>query len=426
MHGLQSPQLACLKYLGGPLLSPSRSKGRHLARVFPNTVAPDIRMSTYNPLAENSPARWVLPYLAAAAVATAHAATAGGGAAGGCAVGAAAAAAVAAVATAGLVVLVRWRVAISLRACVTIQSAAIRREKPDIVVASSWGGAIALLCIQQGHWGGPTLLLAPALSLKGWWAKLLVQPLAWEGQQPETAAAVTQRLAAERCLVLQVLVTHSVLHSLTNAAASTCRGEPTPSWTPRPCNGGAGAPVCGASPSTAPQIVDCTDPLTVTDCSAAAAAAAAGASWSPARRTTCTTRWCGQGCSSRLWRAWPRARPPDRASGTVGRKWGVRAARLALARRVSLQQRPPASPEETKQPQRTGRRSPANRVAAEELQVHCVRHAQHWLAHAVRMHMRCACTCVRHGHVVQSCRRCSILPVCFPVVSGLTRAISSA
>jgi hypothetical protein len=270
MHGLQSPLLACLKYLGGPLLSPSRSKGRHLARVFPSTVAPDIRMSTYNPLAENSPARWVLPYLTAAAVATAHAATAGGGAAG-CAVGAAAAAAGAAVATPRLGVLVRWRVAISLRACVTIQSAAIRREKPDIVVASSWGGAIALLCIQQGHWGGPTLLLAPALSLKGWWAKLLVQPLAWEGQQPETAAAVTQRLAAERCLVLQVgetrvLVTHSVLHSLTNAAASTCRGEPTPSWTPRPCNGGAGAPVCGASPSTAPQIVDCTDPLTVTDC----------------------------------------------------------------------------------------------------------------------------------------------------------------
>jgi hypothetical protein len=75
-----------------------------------------------------------------------------------------------------------------------------------------------------------------------------------------------------------------------------------------------------------------------------------------------------------LWRAWPRARPPDRASGTVGRKWGVRPTRLtrlALAQRVSLQQRPPASPEETKQPQRTGRRSPANRVAAEELQVHC-------------------------------------------------------
>jgi len=41
-------------------------------------------------------------------------------------------------------------------------SITIKRHDPDVVVGSSWGGAVALACIQTGVWYGPTLLLAPA------------------------------------------------------------------------------------------------------------------------------------------------------------------------------------------------------------------------------------------------------------------------
>ena len=33
---------------------------------------------------------------------------------------------------------------------------------PDVLVGSSFGGAIAVALLQRGHWTGPTLLLAPA------------------------------------------------------------------------------------------------------------------------------------------------------------------------------------------------------------------------------------------------------------------------
>ncbi|WNG16124.1 hypothetical protein [Cystobacter fuscus] len=51
----------------------------------------------------------------------------------------------------------------SFAACVEVQRAAVRHEKPDVVVGSSWGGAIAAELIILGEWSGPTLLLAPAV-----------------------------------------------------------------------------------------------------------------------------------------------------------------------------------------------------------------------------------------------------------------------
>ncbi len=51
----------------------------------------------------------------------------------------------------------------SLAACVEIQMRAIDQEKPDIVVGSSWGGAVAVELIRHGHWNGRTVLLAPAV-----------------------------------------------------------------------------------------------------------------------------------------------------------------------------------------------------------------------------------------------------------------------
>jgi predicted alpha/beta hydrolase family esterase len=51
----------------------------------------------------------------------------------------------------------------SLEACVEIQRDAITREQPDIVVGSSWGGAVAVELMRAGIWRGPTVLLAPAV-----------------------------------------------------------------------------------------------------------------------------------------------------------------------------------------------------------------------------------------------------------------------
>lgn len=51
----------------------------------------------------------------------------------------------------------------SFDACVDIQRAAVLQEKPEIIVGSSWGGAIVAELMRRGDWNGPTVLLAPAI-----------------------------------------------------------------------------------------------------------------------------------------------------------------------------------------------------------------------------------------------------------------------
>jgi predicted esterase len=46
--------------------------------------------------------------------------------------------------------------------CVDRQSEHIETFRPDVIVGSSFGGAVALAVIHRGAWRGPTLLLAPA------------------------------------------------------------------------------------------------------------------------------------------------------------------------------------------------------------------------------------------------------------------------
>lgn len=46
---------------------------------------------------------------------------------------------------------------------VTTQAAALHEHRPDVLVGSSFGGAVALALLQRGLWRGPTLLLAPAV-----------------------------------------------------------------------------------------------------------------------------------------------------------------------------------------------------------------------------------------------------------------------
>ena len=47
-------------------------------------------------------------------------------------------------------------------ACVQVQADALASFRPQALVGSSFGGAVALALLQQGLWAGPTLLLAQA------------------------------------------------------------------------------------------------------------------------------------------------------------------------------------------------------------------------------------------------------------------------
>jgi len=50
----------------------------------------------------------------------------------------------------------------TIDASIKLQADAIKKYQPDVIVGSSWGGAIAVFCLMQNLWKGPTLLLAPA------------------------------------------------------------------------------------------------------------------------------------------------------------------------------------------------------------------------------------------------------------------------
>ena len=62
-------------------------------------------------------------------------------------------------------------VARSFRACVAIQRDAVRRHRPEVVVGSSWGGAVAAELISMNECRQPTILLAPAVQRVALWSK---------------------------------------------------------------------------------------------------------------------------------------------------------------------------------------------------------------------------------------------------------------
>jgi predicted esterase len=55
----------------------------------------------------------------------------------------------------------------SFEGCVRLQSETLARFRPDVLVGSSYGAAVALALLQRGGFRGPTLLLAQAAVLMG-------------------------------------------------------------------------------------------------------------------------------------------------------------------------------------------------------------------------------------------------------------------
>ena len=54
-------------------------------------------------------------------------------------------------------------VAFAIRDGLYVCGRAIRSHEPDVVLAFSWGGGVALWLLAEGLWRGPTLLLAPTV-----------------------------------------------------------------------------------------------------------------------------------------------------------------------------------------------------------------------------------------------------------------------
>jgi predicted esterase len=54
-----------------------------------------------------------------------------------------------------------------LAGAIETQARALAEIRPDVVVGSSFGGAIAVALLARGLWRGPTLLLAPAAAKLG-------------------------------------------------------------------------------------------------------------------------------------------------------------------------------------------------------------------------------------------------------------------
>lgn len=52
-------------------------------------------------------------------------------------------------------------------ACVSLHAETLRDFRPDLLVGSSFGGAVAVALLQRAAWTGPTLLLAQAAAHQG-------------------------------------------------------------------------------------------------------------------------------------------------------------------------------------------------------------------------------------------------------------------
>lgn len=59
-------------------------------------------------------------------------------------------------------IFIKYAIRKSFFTCKKLQEKAVEEFKPDIIIGSSWGGAIAASLIVENKWNGKTILLAPA------------------------------------------------------------------------------------------------------------------------------------------------------------------------------------------------------------------------------------------------------------------------
>mmetsp|Transcript_16620 Transcript_16620/g.30102 ORF Transcript_16620/g.30102 Transcript_16620/m.30102 type:complete len:229 (-) Transcript_16620:8-694(-) len=132
-----------------------------------NVIAPDMGMSLWNPLRENSLVRNLFK--------------------------------------------LRWpsmreALADSFESCVAVQREALAHPdgaRPTVLVGSSWGGAVAAALVAEGTWRGPTVLMCPALAER---ERKLGEI---EGRQELSTAHITASLAAlPDALKRQCIVVH--------------------------------------------------------------------------------------------------------------------------------------------------------------------------------------------------------------------------
>ncbi len=152
MHGLES--------------GPKGSKARYLQQNFQNVCIPNMQMSLFDIRKSNSVLRNILScpiffiWLTAAIIGL-----------------------ILALLTCKLLALLIWSITFSgilfvirkcliqqglsasLERCIKIQADAIHNFQPDIIVGSSWGAFLALMCTSRGLYSGPQLLIAPPIKL---------------------------------------------------------------------------------------------------------------------------------------------------------------------------------------------------------------------------------------------------------------------
>ena len=109
--------------------------------------------------------------------------------------------------------------------CVGVQAARLEAFKPDVLVGSSFGGAVVVALLQRGLWRGPTLLLAQAAERLGLEPALpegvpiwIVHGLRDDLVDPEDSRRLAASRAGEGVRLLLVDDDHSLSASVASGA----------------------------------------------------------------------------------------------------------------------------------------------------------------------------------------------------------------
>ncbi len=105
--------------------------------------------------------------------------------------------------------------------CVSVQHETIEQFRPDVLVGSSFGGAVAVELLQRNLWRGPTLLLAQAarhLGLEAWLPEdvpiWIVHGLRDDLVDPEDSRALARSGSKEQVRLIEVDDDHPLRESV--------------------------------------------------------------------------------------------------------------------------------------------------------------------------------------------------------------------